>query len=183
MATQQQSSAPSYPGMERWRGKVALVTGASSGIGYETAKQLTQLGMNVVGCARNIAKIEVWTVDCRSTINSALPWWNISYTQIIIKINVVTFFCLQSLASELGSAAGKLVAIKCDMAKEEEVIAMFGKIKEQFGGVDVCVNNAGLAQDAPLLTGATSDWRQMTEVKPAHALLRIVWFCYLSLFY
>ena len=59
MATQQQSSAPNYPGMERWKGKVALVTGASSGIGYETAKQLTQLGMNVVGCARNIARIEV----------------------------------------------------------------------------------------------------------------------------
>ena len=61
VATQQQSSAPSYPGMERWRGKAALVTGASSGIGYETAKQLTQLGMNVVGCARNIARIEVYS--------------------------------------------------------------------------------------------------------------------------
>ena len=50
-----------YPGMERWRGKVALVTGASAGIGYTTAKQLTELGMNVVGCARNIGTIEVST--------------------------------------------------------------------------------------------------------------------------
>ena len=45
--------------MERWRGKVALVTEASAGIGYTTAKQLTELGMNVVGCARNISTIEV----------------------------------------------------------------------------------------------------------------------------
>ena len=55
------ASPPGYPGMERWRGKVALVTGASAGIGYTTAKQLTELGINVVGCARNIGTIEVST--------------------------------------------------------------------------------------------------------------------------
>ena len=46
-------------GMERWKGRVAIVTGASAGIGYETAKRLAQLGVVVVGCARNIAAIEV----------------------------------------------------------------------------------------------------------------------------
>ena len=48
-----------YPGMERWKGRVAIVTGASAGIGYETAKRLAQLGVVVVGCARNITAIEV----------------------------------------------------------------------------------------------------------------------------
>jgi NADP-dependent 3-hydroxy acid dehydrogenase YdfG len=47
--------------MERWEGKVALITGASVGIGYVLAKRLTEVGMNVVGCARNIATIEVRT--------------------------------------------------------------------------------------------------------------------------
>ena len=55
------ASPPGYPGMERWRGKVALITGASASIGYTTAKQLTELGMNIVGCARNISTIEVST--------------------------------------------------------------------------------------------------------------------------
>ena len=48
-----------YFGMERWKGRVAIVTGASAGIGYETAKRLAQLGVVVVGCARNITAIEV----------------------------------------------------------------------------------------------------------------------------
>ena len=53
------STESSYPGMERWRGKVALVTGASCGIGYDLSKRLCELGMNVVGCARSVEKIQV----------------------------------------------------------------------------------------------------------------------------
>ena len=44
---------------ERWRDRVALVTGASAGIGYSVAKALVERGMKVVACARNIAAIEV----------------------------------------------------------------------------------------------------------------------------
>ncbi|XP_055341959.1 uncharacterized protein LOC129590649 [Paramacrobiotus metropolitanus] len=44
--------------MERWQGRTALVTGASSGIGYAIAEALAQKGMKVIGCARNIAKIQ-----------------------------------------------------------------------------------------------------------------------------
>jgi len=54
-----------YPGIERWKKRVAIVTGASAGIGYELSKRLVQLGVVVVGCARNIAAIEVriWLLD------------------------------------------------------------------------------------------------------------------------
>lgn len=74
---------------------------------------------------------------------------------------------LQELSRELGSREdvfGKLIAVYCDVAKEDEVKAMFAVAKAQFGGVDVCVNNAGLAHEAPLLSGATDDWRNMLEV-------------------
>ena len=53
------SDTINHPGMERWKGRLAIVTGASAGIGYETAKRLAQLGVVVVGCARNITAIEV----------------------------------------------------------------------------------------------------------------------------
>ncbi len=44
--------------MERWRNKVALVTGASSGIGAACAKALAGNGVKVVACARRVERIE-----------------------------------------------------------------------------------------------------------------------------
>ena len=56
------------------------------------------------------------------------------------------------------------MAVKCDVTKEEDILEAFEIAKAQFGGVDVCVNSAGLAHAAPLLSGATSEWRNMLEV-------------------
>ena len=44
--------------MDRWKNRVAVVTGASSGIGATICKFLSQNGMKVVGCARRIEKLE-----------------------------------------------------------------------------------------------------------------------------
>lgn len=52
------------PGMERWCDRLALVTGASGGIGAAVARALVQQGLKVVGCARTVGNIEVrlcWT--------------------------------------------------------------------------------------------------------------------------
>ena len=45
--------------MDRWRGRVALVTGASAGIGAAICRQLVEAGMVVVGAARAVDRIEV----------------------------------------------------------------------------------------------------------------------------
>lgn len=45
--------------MDRWRGKVAVVTGASAGIGLATSKALVQQGLIVVGLARRKTQMEV----------------------------------------------------------------------------------------------------------------------------
>ena len=45
--------------MERWAGRVALVTGASVGIGAAICRELVKHGMTVIGCARNDKQIEV----------------------------------------------------------------------------------------------------------------------------
>ncbi|XP_063349840.1 dehydrogenase/reductase SDR family member 11-like [Pelmatolapia mariae] len=115
--------------MERWRGRVALVTGASVGIGAAVAVELVRLGMKVVGCARDIGKIQKLAAECQS-----------------------------------AGHPGVLVPFKCDLTKEEEILSMFAVIKEQHKGVDVCINNAGLAHPELLLNGKTSAWKNMLDV-------------------
>ncbi|XP_058810735.1 uncharacterized protein LOC131675677 [Phymastichus coffea] len=51
--------------MERWAKKVAVVTGASSGIGLATAKALVRNGLTVVGLARNGARMKDRSNDIR----------------------------------------------------------------------------------------------------------------------
>ncbi|TRZ00962.1 hypothetical protein DNTS_029979 [Danionella cerebrum] len=115
--------------MDRWKGRVALVTGASVGIGAAVAKSLVKHGMQVVGCARSLEKIEKCSAECVTS-----------------------------------GYSGTLLPYKCDLAVEEEVLSMFSWIKAEHQGVDVCINNAGLACPEPLLTGKTSGWKNMLDL-------------------
>jgi NADP-dependent 3-hydroxy acid dehydrogenase YdfG len=45
--------------MDRWVGRVALVTGESVGVGAAVVRQLVKNGMKVVGCSRSIEKNEL----------------------------------------------------------------------------------------------------------------------------
>ncbi|XP_023714657.1 farnesol dehydrogenase [Cryptotermes secundus] len=113
--------------MERWSGRVAVVTGASAGIGEAIAEELVKKGLKVVGLARRVEKV-------------------------------------QALEKSLKSEKGKLYAIKCDVSKEPEVTEAFKWIKHNLGGVDILINNAGVASFNSLSDGPVENWRKIFDL-------------------
>lgn len=93
--------------MNKWEGKLAVVTGASSGIGAHLVCELARAGINVVGLARRVDKIE-------------------------------------ELIKELGPTPGKVYAYKCDVTDQESIKEAFKWIEDQFGSIQIMINNAGV---------------------------------------
>ena len=54
----------------------------------------------------------------------------------------------QQVVDEIKQAGGTAIAVKADVSKEDQVIAMFQETVSTFGTVDILVNNAGLQRDS-----------------------------------
>jgi len=67
------------------------------------------------------------------------------------------------MSEELGGK-GELAVIPCDVSKDSDVDNLFSEISKKYGGVDICINNAGLGIKAPILTGESKDWQTMFDV-------------------
>jgi 3-oxoacyl-[acyl-carrier protein] reductase len=65
----------------------------------------------------------------------------------------------QELAREVGATA-----YKCDVSSSAQVERVVAQIKADFGGIDLLVNNAGVAQDKLFQDITDEDWRKMMGV-------------------
>ena len=100
------------------KGKVAIVTGASSGIGLATVKEFASRGASVVLAARNTSKLE-------STVQE-----------------------LNSQYGNDVNGKSRFIAVTADVSKEEDCKNLVARSVEHFGRIDILVNNAGISMRA-----------------------------------
>ncbi len=110
-------------GSDRPTHRVAVITGASSGIGEATARALAALGLRVVLLARRADRI-------------------------------------QAIAATLGDNA---LAIVADVTDRASLVAAAQRVKAEFGGAHVLVNNAGIMLLSPFTAERHDDHRRMVE--------------------
>jgi citronellol/citronellal dehydrogenase len=112
--------------MTSLKGKTLFVSGGSRGIGLAIALRAARDGANVVIAAK-----------------TAEPHPRLKGT-------------IYTAADEVRAAGGKALPIICDIREEAQVIAAIDQAVAEFGGIDICVNNAS----AISLTNS-----QMTDMK------------------
>jgi len=70
----------------------------------------------------------------------------------------------QQVVDDIQHQGGTAIAFKCDVSKEDQVIAMFQETVRTFGTVDILVNNAGLQRDANFHEMSLKDWQFVLDV-------------------
>lgn len=112
---------------ENIKGKVIVITGASSGLGEAAARRLSREGATVVLGARRLERIA-------------------------------------ALAETLKTAGGKALAVATDVTCAEQVRKLVDAAIEEYGRIDVMLNNAGLMPLSLLERLKLDDWSNMIDV-------------------
>jgi len=70
----------------------------------------------------------------------------------------------QKVVEEIKKQKGEAVAVKCDVAKKEEVDNMVKVAIDQWGKVDILINNAGICQFKPFLDLTEEEWDRTIDI-------------------
>jgi len=71
---------------------------------------------------------------------------------------------LQETTTEIRSHGGRAIAVRCDLRSSDSVDAMVVRVLEEFGQIDVLVNNAGGGDMKPLLKMSEKEWLAIIEL-------------------
>lgn len=108
-------------------GKVAIVTGASSGLGADAARAYAEHGADVALLARRKEKLD-------------------------------------ELVKEIEATGRKAIAVKCDVAVEENVKLAVEEVMSKFGKIDILLNNAGIAKGGSVESLSVEEWDQSMDI-------------------
>ncbi len=102
-------------------GKIAVITGASAGLGADAALAFAQQGADVAILARRVEK-------------------------------------LQNVKKEVEAFGRRVVAVGCDVADETSVQQAVASVKNEFGKIDILLNNAGVAVRGSVESMTDAEW-------------------------
>lgn len=122
-----------YAAQPELDGLVALVTGASSGIGEAAAQELAARGASVTLAARRLER-------------------------------------LTALAGKINSGGGRALALAIDVTDQPQAISAVERTVEEFGRLDIVINNAGVMLLGPALDAPTEAWDRMLALNVQGAL-------------
>jgi citronellol/citronellal dehydrogenase len=115
-------------------GRVAIITGASRGIGRALALRFAQAGANVVIAAKSEESTE------------KLPG------------------SIHSVADEVRALGVEALPVRCDVRSEEDIQNMVDKTVKEFGKVDILVNNAGVLWWEPVVKTPPKRYELMWQI-------------------
>lgn len=114
--------------LQHLKDKVAIVTGASRGIGKAAALALVTQGAKVV----------------------------INYAR--------SSDAAEATVKEITDAGGEAIALQADVSQSAEVDNLIKTTLDQFGRIDVLVNNAGITKDTLLLRMKPEQWQAVIDL-------------------
>jgi glucose 1-dehydrogenase len=129
--------------MKGLKGKNALITGATSGIGQAIAIRLAQEGCNIA----------------------------INYRRHIEDAENTEEMAIQKACGDIANCGVKSLPVQGDVSQEEDIITMVNTVVEKFGSVDILVNNAGIQKECPSHEIKTEDLDQVLAVNLRGAYL------------
>lgn len=112
-------------------GRVAVVTGASRGLGREDALTLARMGADVV--------ITDILMEDDPELQTTAEGANSMLAQVAAAQGWVYS---NATAEEIRRMGRRSTAIKMDVTNRDQIREVFAKVKEQFGHIDILVNNA-----------------------------------------
>jgi 3-oxoacyl-[acyl-carrier protein] reductase len=77
----------------------------------------------------------------------------------------------QEAVKAVQALGAEALALRADVARADEVEALFKKVQEAWGRVDILVNNAGIIKDALLVRMEEEDWDQVVNINLRGAYL------------
>ena len=78
---------------------------------------------------------------------------------------------LECIASELRSGGATVAVAPTDVTEEAQVISLFERTMEEFGRLDVLVNNSGVFDGGPLEELSLETWQRVLDVNLTGAFL------------